>query len=157
MSKINIKWLVAGAAFGYFVFHPLIHIISLAHFFGERGVYADFFSNITGAFSLPMLPWSIAFMILNALIGFSWGKIKQADEEKSKIITELQSALERVKILSGMLPICASCKKIRDDKGYWNKIEAYIEKHSEAEFSHGICPECAKELYPEYFSEETSS
>ena len=92
-------------------------------------------------------------MILSALIGVSWGKIKQADEEKSKIIKELQKALDKVKTLSGMLPICASCKKIRDDKGYWNKIEAYIEKHSEAEFSHGICPECAKELYPEYFSD----
>jgi len=56
-----------------------------------------------------------------------------------------------------MLPICASCKKIRDDRGYWNKIEAYIEKHSEAEFSHGICPECARKLYPEYFSEITPS
>ena len=92
-------------------------------------------------------------MILSALIGASWGKIKQADAEKSKIIKELQKALDRLKTLSGMLPICASCKKIRDDKGYWNKIEAYIEKHSEAEFSHGICPECAKELYPEYFSD----
>jgi DNA repair exonuclease SbcCD ATPase subunit len=96
-------------------------------------------------------------MVLNALIGYSWGKIKQTDEEKSKVIKELQTALERVKTLSGMLPICASCKKIRDDKGYWNKIEAYIEKHSEAEFSHGICPECARKLYPEYFSEKLPS
>jgi hypothetical protein len=153
MSKINIKWLIAGAAFGYFVLHPLVHVISLAHFFGEQGVATDFFSDIPSAFSPSMLPWSIAFMILSALIGVSWGKIKQADEEKSKIIKELQKALDKVKTLSGMLPICASCKKIRDDKGYWNKIEAYIEKHSEAEFSHGICPECAKELYPEYFSD----
>ena len=96
-------------------------------------------------------------MILNALIGLSWGKIKQAGEEKSKVIKELQTALERVKTLSGMLPICASCKKIRDDRGYWNKIEAYIEKHSEAEFSHGICPECARKLYPEYYSEMLTS
>ena len=96
-------------------------------------------------------------MILNALIGFSYGKIKQADKEKSKIIKELQSALEKVQMLSGMLPICASCKQIRDDRGYWNKIEVYIEKHSEAEFSHGICPECARKLYPEYFSERPSS
>ena len=56
-----------------------------------------------------------------------------------------------------MLPICASCKKIRDDRGYWIKIEAYIEKHSKAEFSHGICPECARKLYPEYFSEMLTS
>ena len=88
-------------------------------------------------------------MILNALIGLSWGKIKQADEEKSKIIKELQSALEKVKTLSGMLPICASCKKIRDDKGYWKQIEMFISEHSEAVFSHSFCPECAKILYPD--------
>lgn len=62
---------------------------------------------------------------------------------------ELQSALNQVKQLSGLLPICASCKKIRDDKGYWNQIESYIAKYSEADFSHGICPDCYKELYPE--------
>jgi DNA-binding response OmpR family regulator len=59
----------------------------------------------------------------------------------------LRKALAQVKKLSGFLPICASCKKIRDDKGYWQQIEAYIHDHSEAEFSHGICPECAEKLY----------
>ena len=157
MSNIKIKWLIAGAAFGYLVFHPLVHIISLAHFFGDKSVSTDFLSDILRAFSISMLPWSIAFMILNALIGYSWGKIKLADEEKSKAIEELQKALERVKTLSGLLPICASCKKIRDDQGYWNQIEAYIAKHSEAEFSHGICPGCARKLYPEYFSQKLPS
>ncbi len=61
---------------------------------------------------------------------------------------KLQRALEEIKILRGILPICANCKKIRDDKGYWNQIESYIHKHSEAEFSHSICPDCAKKLYP---------
>ena len=65
-------------------------------------------------------------------------------------VSELKKALAEVKTLSGMLPICANCKKIRDDKDYWNRIEIYIGKHSEAEFSHGICPECTKELYPEF-------
>lgn len=59
----------------------------------------------------------------------------------------LSEALEQIKTLSGLLPICASCKKIRDDKGYWNQIEIYIQKHSNAQFSHGICPDCAKKLY----------
>ncbi|MBW1815163.1 MAG: response regulator [Deltaproteobacteria bacterium] len=62
---------------------------------------------------------------------------------------ELEKALSEIKILKGIIPICANCKKIRDDKGYWNQIEAYIRDHSEAEFSHGICPECSKELYPD--------
>lgn len=57
----------------------------------------------------------------------------------------------KVKTLSGMLPICSSCKNIRDDKGYWSQIEAYIRDHSEAEFSHSVCPECAKQLYPEFY------
>ncbi len=64
---------------------------------------------------------------------------------------ELQEALAKIKTLSGLLPICASCKKIRDDKGYWNRIETYISDHSEAEFSHSICPECTKKLYPQLY------
>jgi len=62
---------------------------------------------------------------------------------------ELEYALGEAKTLRGLLPICASCKKIRDDKGYWNQIESYIGKHSGVKFSHGICPECEKKLYPE--------
>ena len=65
----------------------------------------------------------------------------------------LLQALSEVKALSGLLPICASCKKIRDDKGYWNQIESYIRDHSEADFSHSICPDCAKKLYPEYYKD----
>ncbi len=75
---------------------------------------------------------------------------KQIEEERQRLISELQEALSKVKTLSGLLPICASCKKIRDDKGYWNQIESFISEHSEAEFSHGICPECAARLYPDY-------
>lgn len=73
------------------------------------------------------------------------------EKERENLILELTEALSKVKKLSGMLPICASCKKIRDDKGYWNQIESYIGDHSEAEFSHGICPDCAKKLYPEFY------
>ena len=68
---------------------------------------------------------------------------KNAEEERERLIKELQDALGQVSELSGLLPICASCKSIRDDKGYWTRLEAYISAHSKAEFSHGICPECA--------------
>jgi PAS domain S-box-containing protein len=74
---------------------------------------------------------------------------KQIEEERNQLIESLQESLAKVKTLSGLLPICASCKKIRDDNGYWNQIETYIRNHSEAEFSHGICPECTRKLYPE--------
>ncbi len=76
---------------------------------------------------------------------------KKIEAEREKLIIDLGEALSEVKQLSGLLPICASCKKIRDDKGYWNQIETYISEHSEALFTHAICPECGKKLYPEYY------
>ena len=76
--------------------------------------------------------------------------------QRMAIHLEKERAVSELKILSGLLPICASCKKVRDDKGYWNQIESYLKAHTEAEFSHGICPDCAKKLYPDLdlFKEE---
>lgn len=76
---------------------------------------------------------------------------KKLEAERNKLIDELQNSLAKVKILSGMLPVCSYCKKIRDDKGYWNQIEDYIKKHSEVDFSHSICPECAEKYYSKFF------
>ena len=67
---------------------------------------------------------------------------------RKELIQELQGALGDIKTLSGLLPICSSCKKIRDDRGYWNQIEVFIREHSDAEFSHSVCPECIEQLYP---------
>jgi AmiR/NasT family two-component response regulator len=71
-------------------------------------------------------------------------------EELAARNREIENALAEIKTLKGLLPICAACKKIRDSKGYWEQIEAYLKDHSDVEFSHSICPECAQELYPEY-------
>jgi PAS domain S-box-containing protein len=72
------------------------------------------------------------------------------EKEREKLIDELKRALADVKMLSGLVPICANCKKIRDDKGYWTQVEAYIQEHSQAKFSHGVCPDCMKKLYPNF-------
>jgi PAS domain S-box-containing protein len=79
---------------------------------------------------------------------------KLAEQQREVLISELRAALEKVKLLSGFLPICANCKKIRDDRGYWKQIESYISDHSNAVFSHGICPECKLKLYPEFCNDE---
>ena len=86
---------------------------------------------------------------------------EKVEEELSETIVartlttvELQEALKKVKALSGLLPICADCKKIRDDSGYWHQVEVYFREHSEADFSHGICPECMEKHYPEIFSDK---
>jgi len=73
---------------------------------------------------------------------------KRIEEDRERLVLELRSALEQVKTLSGIVPICSGCKKIRDDKGYWEQVEAYVSRHTDARFSHGICPDCVKRLYP---------
>lgn len=78
------------------------------------------------------------------------GQRKKAEADKDQLIGELRQALAKIKTLSGLLPICTICKKIRDDKGVWNQFESYLYRHTEADFSHSICPQCAKSHYPDY-------
>ncbi|WP_339134820.1 MAG: GAF domain-containing protein [Candidatus Electrothrix sp. GW3-4] len=82
--------------------------------------------------------------------------LQQANKIQEELIAELQEALSRIETLEGMIPICAHCKKIRDDQGYWHQVEAYIGQLSSAEFdfSHGICPDCMQNLYPEFHDPE---
>ena len=88
------------------------------------------------------------------LAGLYTDRLEVSVQERTKALQEtnnmLKETLANVKTLSGLLPICAGCKKIRDDKGYWNQIESYVRQHSNAEFTHGLCPACTKRLYPEY-------
>ncbi len=77
--------------------------------------------------------------------------LKQAEQERERLIRELQDALANIKTLHGLLPICFSCKQIRDDKGYWNQIDTYVLEHTDAEVTHSICPTCAQKLYPDLY------
>ncbi len=79
---------------------------------------------------------------------------KQAEEDRENLINELEEALDNIKTLKGFIPICASCKKIRNDEGFWQDVTVYVREHSEAEFTHGICPECKIKLYPDLFSDD---
>ncbi len=88
-------------------------------------------------------------MGLNEKLALDIEQRKLTEKEKERLISELQKALNEVKTLSGLIPICAQCKKVRDDSGYWNQIESYIHEHSNADFSHSICPDCAEKLYPD--------
>jgi PAS domain S-box-containing protein len=82
------------------------------------------------------------------------GERKRAERERERLVDELQRLLGEVKTLSGLLPICSYCKKIRDDKGYWNQIELYIGQHSSANFTHSICPDCASNQYANFFGDK---
>ncbi len=74
---------------------------------------------------------------------------QRLENERQRLVKELKEALSKVKVLSGLVPICANCKNIRDDEGFWNHIEVYLQSHSSIEFTHGICPTCVRKLYPE--------
>ncbi len=97
--------------------------------------------NVTAA-PIPLEDYGVAVVYGDVT------RLRRIEAERERLIAELQMALVQVKQLSGLLPICASCKKIRDDRGYWQQVEVYIEKHSEVEFSHGICPDCMAKFYP---------
>jgi len=109
---------------------------------GSRLSFAITISALLPALTVP----TISYFILHLL-----AQVDQAEREKARLIVELQAALLDIKRLSGLLPICSSCKKIRDDAGYWHQVEVYIHTHSEADFSHSICPDCTQKLYPEFY------
>jgi hypothetical protein len=95
------------------------------------------------------------------LAGLYTDRLEATVQERTRDLQEtnkkLTESLANIKTLSGLLPICASCKKVRDDKGYWSQVESYVSSRSEARFSHGICPDCAKKLYPGFYEEANPS
>jgi PAS domain S-box-containing protein len=92
-------------------------------------------------------------IIAATVVSKNINELKELSEHQAELLRQLQESLEDIRTLEGLLPICAWCKKIRDDKGYWGEVEQYFEKHSDFAFSHGICPDCLKELNPEFHAD----
>ena len=152
-KKIIFKYSLMGACTGYFFFHPVVMLLSFLMSVRDAPLgmaNATAVSTvIMRSFSIDMLPWSLSFTLFNGIIGFYYGILKFKKLEREELIANLQKALADVKTLSGMLPICAWCKKVRNDEGYWQKIEAYMKSHLDLDFTHGICNDCAKKEYPD--------
>lgn len=110
----------------------------------EESVTSTFGHHIT--IDYHFIPLAVANQVYLLLIASDVSEQKKAQTAREKLVKKLQKALSDVKTLKGILPICASCKKIRNEKGGWEQLETYINRHSEADFSHSICPECAKKL-----------
>lgn len=114
----------------------------------SRGEKADIIAGLeAGANDYLAKPFDPGELRARIEVGRRMVEMQEALAAK---IEELRLAFDQIKTLRGIVPICANCKKIRDDQGYWNQVEVYIRDHSEAEFSHGICPDCMKKLYPWY-------
>ena len=142
-----------GSPSPYDVVETYIPIMSENVFKGACEVYVnatELMQRVRAVFWRSYVIFSLVICVLLILVVVFSLRMDRAAKEREHIIQELQAALAEVITLRGIIPICASCKKVRDDKGYWNQIETYIRDHSEANFSHGICPECAKKLYPDF-------
>jgi GAF domain-containing protein len=127
------------------------HAVGLHAAFGFPIIIRDTVYGVMEFFSREPRPPDNSLLQAMTDMGIKIGQFierRQAETQRERLLKELQGAAGRIKVLSGLLPICASCKKIRDDKGYWNTLETYISDHSEADFSHGICQDCARKLYP---------
>lgn len=149
---------ITGYEFGFFVFYflpvalaawtvsrtrsYLISILSAIVWFLADMYSSHPYSSVFFAF------WNTLIRLLSfLLLAYAASKIRSLLMKERETTKALRDALSQIKTLRGLIPICASCKKIRDDKGYWNILESYIQEHSEAEFSHGICPDCMEKLY----------
>jgi energy-coupling factor transporter transmembrane protein EcfT len=141
-----------GTATPYDVVETYVPIMLENTFNGAFEVYVNVteqMQRLKALFWRSYIIFSLVICIFLILIVVFSFRMDKAAKERENIILELQDALAEVTTLRGIIPICSSCKKVRDDKGYWNQIESYIRDHSEADFTHSICPECAKELYPD--------
>ncbi|MBN1308257.1 MAG: hypothetical protein JXA18_10095 [Chitinispirillaceae bacterium] len=156
---------LTGREFGFFIFYffPILYTAWYCRLTSSVAISvlsalvwfaADFLLTPHYASHVYSLWNSIIRLFVFMLIVYFVFKIKQSIAAERKISDDLRTALAQVKTLRGLIPICAACKKIRNDQGYWERIEKYIEDHSEADFSHGICEECARKLYPEIFNKE---
>ena len=135
LLMVTILLLVALRAFrAVYYFIPSNNISDLMSSGGMAGVLILLLTMLSASF----------------LIGLMQLNSQRLEKENISLIRKLQTTLDETKTLKGILPFCSYCKKIRDDQGYWNKVDAYIDKHSEADISHSICPECAKKHYPDY-------
>ncbi|MDQ3002027.1 MAG: hypothetical protein M3Y08_12305 [Fibrobacterota bacterium] len=152
---------ISGWELGFFVFY-FVPIFLITWGIGKKaGTFVAIYAALTWFAADALLEkhysswfflfWNTAIrLVADLLMVYLVSKIKDLYEIQEKTLSELVEANRKVKVLSGVLPICASCKNIRNDKGYWEQMEVYISKFSHAEFSHGICGECIAKLYPEY-------
>ena len=145
-----------NSIFHLIVVSLLLTIVSEIAFTFYVSVYG--ISNLVGhlfkIISFYLIYRAVIVVTLTSPYKSLFREVIESEKAKVQVITKLKEALSQVKLLQGYLPICASCKQIRDDKGYWNQIEQYISDHSEVIFSHSICPKCAQKLYPEVYSEK---
>lgn len=132
------------------------HTVVITHDITQRKIAEEELTKHREQLSEMVKTRTIELEKANLLLQTEILERKQLEEKKEKLIADLKEALNNVKRLRGLVPICANCKKVRDDKGYWEEVESYLHDHSEVEFTHGLCPDCIAVLYPEFYKKQAS-
>jgi hypothetical protein len=147
------RFLIIGIclAISFWFFESIVHSLVFKH--------GLFFQELFPLYDIHEL-WMrmficLLFIVFGVYAQYIIDKRMALEKEKENLIVNLQNSLEEIKTLRNILPICASCKKVRDDKGYWHQLEIYLRDHSQTEFSHGLCPDCVKKLYPNYLKTQS--
>ena len=136
-------WIFIQIGFALIFFGMLVDITDNFEYLDRFVIIGD---TVFQSFLEKVIGYGFGFLFLAFGI---WKWMPKISEHKRMTQKKLEKAIDDVKILSGLIPICSSCKNIRDDEGYWNQIETYIDEHSEAQFSHGLCPDCSKRMIKE--------
>lgn len=140
---------ITGKSVGWIAISTAIFFMGLRRLISLYDIIILHQMPLEMGFEILGLITSCVMVIGVALIAPIFHAMKDLQDEQQTLIARLEESLAHIHTLKGLLPICASCKKVRDDRGYWTQIEQYISAHTDAEFSHGICPDCAKLVYAE--------
>ncbi len=146
-SGLSLIWVGVLLSAVFWLVEALVHTVA----FHEGSYTANLLPHDPNEWWMRSLAVFL-FIVFGFYAQLMHGRLKQSEAEKAKLQKQLEDSL--TKVLSGFIPICANCKKIRDDKGCWNPIEGYIQSHSDAQFSHGVCPKCMMMLYSDYLKDE---
>jgi hypothetical protein len=158
---------MTNANFGFSIFYlPAVLLTawelgwlwSIAVALACAGLWLETETSMERFYLHPLVPYWNALVRLGFFLasGYLLHRLKLEHERRASLILQLQEAMAKIKTLRGLVPICAWCKKIRDDKGFWSQVESYVEQHSEAQFTHGICPDCLKKVEEEESGEKSS-
>lgn len=144
MSKQGIEMIIiAGLSILIYVISSQVDILEKIVAFSRTHENYELDEFITVAIFLSI---TLLFIVVRRMRDFKETTLLMLQKNKN-----LEEAIAEIKQLKGIIPICASCKMIRDDEGFWHQVEVYVKRHSEAEFSHGLCPDCAQKLYPQNY------
>ena len=148
VDRVTLKWRIVLLSVALGLITGMVDVFLDAHIFSLGSILEQIFEPSAFEIYIRGLILLI-FLVFGCLMARTVGRLEQSEHQKDEAIRKLERTIEEIRTLRGIIPICAGCKKIRDDEGAWHQVEVYVRAHSEAEFSHGMCPDCLQAAHEE--------